>query len=193
MAKSTKKSRASAIVRIILFTLVALILGITVYGWNAKNLTGNRMPMPFGYGASIVLSGSMEPRLSVDDLVIVKKTDSIKKDDIIVYQDGNSLVIHRVFEIDGDTVTTWGDANNTPDEPISLDAVKGVLVCDIPYVGLAVEFVRQPVVIVLMLAAAIFLAERSFRKEKDKSTGELDEIKSEIEALIKDIKSEQSK
>lgn len=36
-------------------------------------------------------------------MVIIKATDNYKVDDIVLFQDGNSLVIHRIIEIDGDT------------------------------------------------------------------------------------------
>ena len=45
-------------------------MGINVYLWNASSLAGNAMPMPFGFGMAVVLSGSMEPVLSVNDLLL---------------------------------------------------------------------------------------------------------------------------
>ena len=147
------------------------------------------MKMTFGYGMSVVLSGSMEDRLYVDDLVIIKATDNYKVNDIVLFQDGNSLVIHRIIEIDGDTVTTKGDANNTADEPIQKSQIKGVLVYDIAGFGAVVNVLKQPVFVILILAAAFLLTEFSYRKEKDTDTEELDEIKKMIEELKKDEKS----
>ena len=146
------------------------------------------MPMPFGYGMSVVLSGSMEDRLSVDDLVMIKATDTYQVDDIVLYQEGDSLVIHRIIDIDGDTVTTKGDANNVADEPINKSQIKGVLVYDIAGLGAVVNHLKQPVSVFILLAAALLLTELSYRKEKDKDTEELDEIKKMIEELKKDKK-----
>lgn len=190
MKKNPKHARnkrnKKTILRYIVFSFIGIVLGLFVYTQNAKGLLKDKMPMPFGYGMSVVLSGSMEDRLSVDDLVIIKATDSYKVNDIVLFQDGNSLVIHRIIEIDGDTVTTKGDANNVADEPINKSQIKGVLVYDIAGLGAVVNILKQPVSVFIILAAAFLLTELSYRKEKDKDTEELDKIKAEIERLKQD-------
>ena len=181
-----KKFSKKTVFRYIVFSFIGIVLGLCIYTQNAKGLIKDKMPMPFGYGMSVVLSGSMESRLSVDDLVIIKATDNYKVNDIVLFQDGNSLVIHRIIEIDGDTVTTKGDANNTADEPINKSQIKGVLVYDIAGLGAVVNILKQPVSVFIILAAAFLLTEFSYRKEKDTDTEELDEIKKMIEELKKD-------
>ena len=114
-----KKTKILAFCRRIVLALAAVIIGVRVYAWNAENLVGNRMPMPFGYGAAVVLSGSMEPVLSVNDVIIAQKTEDYAVGDMIVYQDGGSVVVHRVVTLDEETVQTRGDANNVADAPIS--------------------------------------------------------------------------
>ena len=181
-----KKTVKKTVFRYIIFSLIGIVLGLFVYTQNAKGLVNDKMPMPFGYGMSVVLSGSMESRLSVDDLIIIKATDNYKVNDIVLFQDGNSFVTHRIIEIDGDTVTTKGDANNVADEPINKSQIKGVLVYDIAGFGAVVNVLKQPVFVILILAAAFLLTEFSYRKEKDNDTEELDEIKKMIEELKKD-------
>ena len=173
-----KKISKKSILRYIAFAFVGIIFGLFIYFQNAKGIVRDKMPMPFGYG--------MEDRLSVDDLVIVKATDDYKVNDIVIYQDGDSLVIHRIIAIDGDTVTTKGDANNTADQPINKGQIKGVLIYDIAKIGAVVHILKQPVSIIVILAAALLLIEISYRKEKGKDTQELDEIKAEIEKLKQD-------
>ena len=182
-----KKTVKKTVFRYIVFSFIGIVLGLFIYTKNAKGLLKDKMPMPFGYGMSVVLSGSMEDRLSVDDLVIIKAADNYNVNDIVLYQDGDSLVIHRIIEIDGDTVTTKGDANNVADEPINKSQIKGVLVYDIAKLGAVVNILKQPVFVILILAAAFLLTELSYRKEKDKDTEELDEIKAEIEKMKQDI------
>lgn len=181
-----KRFSKKTVFRYIVFSFIGIVLGLFVYTQNAKGLLKDKIPMPFGYGMSVVLSGSMESRLSVDDLVIIKATDNYKVNDIVLFQDGNSLVIHRIIEIDGDTVTTKGDANNTADEPINKRQIKGVLVYDIAGLGAVINILKQPVSVFIILAAAFLLTEFSYRKEKDTDTEELDEIKKMIEELKKD-------
>lgn len=181
-----KKFSKKTVFRYIVFSFIGIVLGLFVYTQNAKGLIRDKMPMPFGYGMSVVLSGSMESRLSVDDLVIIKATDDYKVNDIVLYQDGDSLVIHRIIEIDGDTVTTKGDANNVADEPINKSQIKGVLVYDIAGIGAVVNILKQPISVIIVLATALLLTELSYRKEKDNDTEELEEIKKMIEELKKD-------
>lgn len=181
-----KRFSKKTVFRYIVFSFIGIVLGLFVYTQNAKGLLKDKIPMPFGYGMSVVLSGSMESRLSVDDLVIIKATDNYKVNDIVLFQDGNSLVIHRIIEIDGDTVTTKGDANNVADEPINKSQIKGVLVYDIAGLGAVINIIKQPVSVFIILAAAFLLTEFSYRKEKDTDTEELDEIKKMIEELKKD-------
>ena len=172
-----------SIARTALLIFVGLVLGVNVYLWNARSLTGNRMPMPFGIGAAVVLSGSMEPELSVNDLVLIREESSYEVGDIIVYQSGGSLVIHRIEAMDDDTVTARGDANNVEDAPIRLSAIKGTVFGHIPHVGALVRLLKTPAVTFGLVAAAILMVEMSFRKEKEKGDDELERIKEEIRKL----------
>lgn len=177
-----KKKRTGA-ARILLFIIISLVIGFTVYRWNAERLAGNAMPMPFGFGMSVVLSGSMEPELSVNDLVIIAKSDSYETGDTVVYQSQGDLIIHKIIETDGMTAVTQGTANNIPDEPIQVEAIKGKLVMKLPKVGIAVRGIRTPIGVVVILAAALLLLGRSYRNEKARDDAELEAIKAEIRRL----------
>lgn len=182
---STKKIKLkhTGILRILLLIICGAILGVNVYSLNANRLVGNRIPMPFGYGAAVVLSGSMEPTLSTDDLIIVRKAESLAVDDIVVFQDEDILVVHRIIETDGETVTTKGDANNAADEPVSVSDIKGKVVFSIPFAGKIVNFMKTPVGILLVIIAAIALVEIPHRKEKRKHDEDQQKIIEEIERL----------
>ena len=171
-------------------TLLAVLIGLNVYTLNATRLAGNQVPMPFGIGASVVLSGSMEPALSVGDLLIIRAADDYSIDDIVVYQSGRIAVVHRIIAIDGDTVTTQGDANNTPDTPITMDAICGRVTAAIPMVGYAVWAMKSPFAVLIMIGAAVLLIERSFRDTKEKHSSEQDEIKAEIRRLMEELQEE---
>ena len=177
------KSKILVIGRRLVLVLIALVVGVRVYLWNAENLVGNRMPMPFGYGMAVVLSGSMEPALSVNDLIVAKETEEYAVGDMVVFQDGDSVVVHRVVTLDEETVQTRGDANNVADAPISRELVKGKVIAYIPAAGHVVNFLRTPVGIFAVLAAAVVLMELSYRKEKQKDDDELERIKAEIRKL----------
>jgi signal peptidase len=180
------------IFRTLLIFLLALLLGVKLYTWNAASLVGNTMPMPFGYGASVVLSGSMEPVLSVNDLVILKETQDVETGDVIVYESGSERIIHRVQSVDGDTITTKGDANNIADEPFDRSCVRGKMIASFPAVGGLVRILKTPAGTVVLLAAAFLLLEFSYRKESVEDD-EIREIREEIRRLKDEERESQSR
>jgi len=178
-----RKKTGSPLLRRLVLAVLGIILGVNAYLANAKGLAGNQMPMPFGFGAAVVLSGSMEPELRVDDVIVVREADSYEVGDIVVYQKGSTLIVHRIIAKDGETAVTQGDANNVADAPIAIQAIKGKVTARIPGLGVAVKALKTPVGILTVLIAAFALTELSFRREKDKDAEELEAIKEEIRRL----------
>lgn len=183
VSNKKKRIKQNAIWRHVLLVICGLLLGINIYLTNAYNLLGNKLPMPFGYGAAVVLSGSMEPIFSKDDLIFVKKTDNINIGDIVVYQSNDSLVVHRVVSIDGDMVVTKGDANNIEDSSFDKSAIKGVVVGCVPKLGIVVNAIKTPSGTVVVLLCAFMMIELSFRKQKKSDDKRIEEIKAEIRRL----------
>ena len=173
-------------VHIIIIIFTALVIGLNVYSWNARTFVKNPLPMPFGYGACVVLSGSMEPGLSVNDLIVVKETKDIKVDDLVVFADGGSVVVHRCVSVSGDTVVTKGDANNTTDTPISLkNDVRGVVVLTIPAGGYITNAIGSPLGVLIIVIAAFVFLELSYKKERKSDEDDLDALRHQIEELKK--------
>lgn len=177
------KRKIISIGRVVILALISLIIGLMIYRWNAQTLTGNAVPMPFGCGISFVRTGSMDPTLSVNDLVIVKEADNYKVGDIVVYQDENMPVIHRIISIDGEKVITQGDNNNKPDDPISIENIKGKMVVHIPFLGVVAIFLKTPVGTMLLIIVAIVLFELPHHRERKKAIDEQEKIKEEIKRL----------
>ena len=177
---NTKKK---SIVRHILLIILGLVLGLNLYLANARGVVGNQMPMPFGTGAAVVMSGSMEPTLSKGDLIFVRKAETFHTGDIVVYQSDSMLVVHRIVSLYGSTVVTQGDANNTADEPIDLSQVKGVVQFHIPFMGTILELVKTPAGTLLILLLAFALVELSFRRQKEQDDQDMEQVKAEIRRL----------
>lgn len=183
--------KIKGIMRIILIAFVAVVIGLKIYSWNAETLVGNAMPMPFGYGFAVVLSGSMEPELSVNDVIIVQENDDYSIGDIVVYQEDSDLIVHRIIDMNDETVTTMGDANNIADEPITPKNIKGSVILSIPFIGVVINFLKSTVGIIILLSGAFLLTELSFRQKKKQDYQDIDAIKAEIRRL-KDEQSIQS-
>lgn len=176
------------IVRRVVLIVLGIVLGVSVYNMNASAVGKNDMPMPFGVGCAVVQSGSMEPALSIGDLLFVTQEDSYSVGDIVVYQSESILVVHRIVVLSDDNVITKGDANNAADAPFSAQNIKGKVVFSIPLVGYLVDFVKTPLGILLLLIAAIALVELSFRRDvthaqHDPRTIAIKNLEREIETL----------
>ena len=97
--KEKKKRVWKSLLRVLLLSVCGMVVGLNLYQLNANRLVGNQLPMPLGYGATVVLSGSMEPEFYKGDLIFVKETADYGENDIVVFQEGNILVVHRIIEI----------------------------------------------------------------------------------------------
>lgn len=173
--------------RMLALLILGVFLGIRFYAWNAQHLTGNAVPMPFGVGASVVLSGSMEPALSVGDLLIFTEEEHYEVGDVVVYQSGRTPVVHRIVATDGETVVTRGDANNTADEPFDVRLIKGKVTAVIPAVGHLIWALKTPAGTIVTIAAAVLLMELSYRKEQQEQSREQEKIKEEIRRLMQEL------
>ena len=185
--KKDNTKKLKNILRLVLLVVCGAIIGVNAYLVNANNLVGNKLPMPFGYGAAMVLSGSMEPEFSKGDLIIVKETEDFGLNDIVVFENGSSLVVHRVVGMGEDKIVTKGDANNVEDEPITHEDVLGKVLFWIPYLGTVVGFMKTPVGIIIVIAVAIMLIEIPHLKEVKHDDEEMQKIIDEINRLKDEV------
>ena len=74
-----------------------------------------------------VISQSMYPALNRGDLILVKEVtlEEIQGGTVVVFRHKGGLAVHRVVKIEGETITTKGDANPKEDNPITYDDIVG--------------------------------------------------------------------
>jgi signal peptidase len=82
----------------------------------------------FGFTAFRVATGSMENTIEVGDIVITKLDTPVNLNDIIVFQENNYFITHRLITILDDELITKGDANNSEDKAIEKKQVIGKVV-----------------------------------------------------------------
>lgn len=120
-------------IKILTISLI-LSLGFVILGW--LNLT-NRLPVSF----VVVISNSMQPTLRSGDIVVVNKHKTPAPSDIILFNYKNRLILHRLISIQNGLYLTKGDANPTIDQArIHPDAIQGVVIAIIPYLGQLIFF-----------------------------------------------------
>ena len=122
--------------------------------------------MPFDMALAVILTDSMEKELSVNDLVIIKKTNDYNINDIVAFDAGDKIVVHRIVRIDDDgLITTKGDANDDEDPPISVDRIKGEVIKAYPKIGLIIRTIKSPAGSIILLVTSVLLLIISFLAE----------------------------
>lgn len=97
-------------------------------------------PRIAGFETYAVETASMDPTIPVGALVVVqpKGAADLVKGDIVAYQRGDVVIVHRVVanQVVEGYLTTKGDANELEDqEPVRYESVIGSVVFSIPYLG----------------------------------------------------------
>ena len=145
---------------------------------------------PLQFKIFMVESGSMAPTIQTGSLIIVKPETEYKKDDIITFKKNLEIDIkargatttHRIVEVDNDSFTTKGDANETEDQKsIHKDLILGKLFLTIPYLGYPVSFAKTQTgfILLIVIPATLIIysevlnikkeAKRLLKKKKEKS------------------------
>lgn len=92
------------------------------------------IPGLFGIGVYEVATGSMSPGIPPGSIVYTYSSSQLDEGDVIAYNYGDTVILHRVLDIrsDGDIITK-GDANPEPDpEPVGRLDIIGTAVFVIP-------------------------------------------------------------
>ena len=133
---------------IVLFVIIAVSLALVI-------------PRLFGFSTFCVVSGSMEPRIPMGSLIVVRpaEPEEIDEGEIIAFTSYGNAIVHRVVENRREerSFKTKGDANNTEDiNAVPYDEVLGTLAFHIPQVGRAL-MLYSSLYGKLMLAGAALL------------------------------------
>ncbi|MDO5710063.1 MAG: signal peptidase I, partial [Coriobacteriales bacterium] len=123
------------------------------------------IPRLLGYEVFEVISGSMEPDIPVGSAIYVRAVDAtdVQVDEVIAFHDADAVIAHRVVEnrTSQSEFVTKGDANNTEDsDPISYEALIGVVALHVPLVGSAMTLYASNVgkiYLMLTLACGVML------------------------------------
>ncbi len=173
--------------KIILAAAALLIVAYCLLFLALTFATGDPIPMPFGFGTAVVLTGSMEPALSPNDLIFIVKSASYVTGDTVVYTTGGTPVVHRIIEEypESGYVITKGDANNVDDGQIPLSRIKGKVVFAIPFIGFIPRFVRTVpgMIIVVVLIFTLFYLSVKSRTREEAEEEKYRRLREEIERL----------
>ncbi len=112
--------------------LLALGISILLSLWLFYQMTnGELLTKVAGFSVLRVDSGSMEPSISVGDILIIKECGNYEVNDVITYNvDNDYLVTHRIIEKKEDNnFVTKGDNNNTKDnDKVTKENIEGKVI-----------------------------------------------------------------
>ena len=138
----------TAILAFVLFLNISTLLSVQAIKSGAS--------VKSGYFCAIVSSGSMEPAVSVNDLLIIAAVGSYHAGDMVTYvSPRGSLVTHRVVTAFDQSYLTQGDANNIPDDEVAEQRILGKVVIVVPGVGGFINGILSPVGIILLVCMLI--------------------------------------
>lgn len=149
--------------------IVTILILFSLYKLVSIKVLHKPYANTFGYSIFEIATGSMEPTLNVKDLIIVKITKDVSINDIVTYIEEDNLITHRVISINGDNLTTQGDANNSIDNNIKKDAIIGKTVYVIKKGGLIREVFLTPrnIIIITITLLLISISTTSIKNKKD--------------------------
>lgn len=165
--------------------IVTILILFSLYKLVSIKVLHKPYANTFGYSIFEIATGSMEPTLNVKDLIIVKITKDVSVNDIVTYIEEDNLITHRVISINGDNLTTQGDANNSIDNNIIKDAIIGKTVYVIKKGGLIREVFLTPrnIIIITITLLLISISTTSIKNKKD--TKEIKNMSSKKETTQK--------
>jgi len=139
--------------------LAVIIIVLAVYNFISAKIFNNKYTNFFGYTFFEVVSGSMSPYIEKSDFIFIDvNNDDYKEKDVVTFEsDDGSFITHRIIKITDTAVITKGDANNTVDNPITKDRIIGKVVKIIPELGIWIDVVTTPKIVLAILMTVILI------------------------------------
>ena len=175
----------SKIVKIVSYCLFGFVICISLFLVAMRFMGEN--PSIFGYSCYYVLTTSMEPEIMAGEMILGRSVDpeNLKVGDVITYMGEtgslqDKIITHKIVEIQGDTITTQGVANDIPDPPIRSEQVLSRYVTKIPFAGMIFSAINSKfgfvflivVPLCFLIVNEISIIVKAFKEEKEEHLSE---------------------
>ncbi len=174
-----RKGKLKKIIALVFLALSVLFMGITAYRAAFVALFPSKLPFFCNYTHALVLSGSMEPTLSMGDMVICKREEGYQINDVIIYYDEQcgEFVMHRIVGNALEGFITKGDFNPDNDPlPVRKENIQGKVVRTIPNMK-TVRDIAVGALLVLLVEHGVKLIVDSCKTKSQEGDKEIDEEK----------------
>ena len=139
----------------VLTFLVFLVLIVIIIGKVKMMFSDKDYFEMFGYSIFSVATGSMEPVISQNDIILVKETNNYEINDIVTFRGDNAYITHRIVTKIGDKIVTKGDANNARDVAINESDIIGEVVKVFSKAGVWQKVFTTPQIIIMVFVTLI--------------------------------------
>ncbi len=166
MMKKLKNNKVFKIVKIILNVVIVLFAILFLLVVCLQRFSDNKLSL-FNYRIFTVISGSMEPKYEIGDVLIAKEVEpsKIKEGDAVSYL-GNSgsfknrVITHEVIDIEQDAdgkyiFHTKGIANPAEDPIVYEDQLLGIIVYKSIILSFIYKIVATPIGLFLLVVLPI--------------------------------------
>lgn len=131
----------------ILIIVMVFIVIIVSYNFIQINVLKKQYANFLGYTIFEVSTGSMSGTIEINDVILVKITQDVRKDDIITFFNKDEIITHRLIVENNDKLVTKGDANTARDIAINRSDVIGKVIKILPRFGIWVKVLSDTKVI----------------------------------------------
>jgi len=176
-----RRKRQIKIKKIVAMILYIILIPIMIYNISLiiqSLYNPNKTPSFLGIKTYVIISGSMEPKINIGDIVIAKniknEEEEINVGDIIAFRKGESVITHRIVKIEKDEngilrITTKGDNNNTNDsESILINNIEGKIINVIPKIGTFILIFQKKIIIIIIIIMCYIYISHSDNVKKRK-------------------------
>ena len=175
----------SKIFKVISYCLFGVIICLSIFVVTLRFL--GESPSIFGYSFYFVLTESMQPEIMAGEIILGETVspEDLQVGDIITYTGisgdlRDKIITHKIIEINGDSITTQGVANNIPDPAITSTQILSRYVTTIPYAGDIFSIINSKFGFIFLIATPlgllivneITIIVKTFKEEKEEHISE---------------------
>ena len=155
--------------QVVYLTIVVVLVGFSFL------VVSTRLPLPGNWQLLTVTSGSMEPKIPVGSMVLVKPSQTLQTGDVITFDPNPNLTVtHRIVAVEYEQTNkrflTKGDANDDLDTwKVAPEQVRGKVILTLPFLGYLSQWLKSPtgfVVAIVLPSAVIIYAELMVLKKQ---------------------------
>ncbi len=130
-----------------------------------------------------VMTGSMEDNIHAGDYILILKKDNYRVGDIVTFSKEGYYITHRIIKMEGNKVTTKGDANNVEDATINESSIIGKVIL----IGGILNIVINYKFAIVGILLSIYLLTCYFDKGSENGDKKATEIKNADEKNMNEI------